>query len=135
MSLNQLLSFKGRASRSEFWIVAVTWMIVIVIVGVIIGANRTQGASQVFGGLLSVAVLIAYLWTIFAVQVRRWHDRNKSGWWALIAFVPLIGGIWVLVECGCLRGSDGPNEYGADPLSGAGATRLGGHSENAQSNP
>ena len=49
---------------------------------------------------------------------RRWHDRDKSGWWTLIGLIPVVGAIWILVECGCLKGSDGPNRFGADPLGG-----------------
>jgi uncharacterized membrane protein YhaH (DUF805 family) len=52
-----------------------------------------------------------------AVAVKRYHDRNKSGWWVLIVFVPVIGGLWYLIECGFLRGTPGPNNYGPDPLA------------------
>jgi uncharacterized membrane protein YhaH (DUF805 family) len=52
-----------------------------------------------------------------AVFAKRWHDRDKSGWWSLILLVPFIGSIWALVECGCLPGTEGPNRYGADPLA------------------
>lgn len=51
-----------------------------------------------------------------AVGVKRWHDRNKSAWWILIALIPYIGGIWILIECGCLRGTLGPNRFGGDPI-------------------
>jgi len=64
---------------------------------------------------LLAAVAIAYM--SLAVFAKRWHDRNKSGWWSLIILVPFIGSIWALVECGCLPGTEGPNRYGADPLA------------------
>jgi len=54
-----------------------------------------------------------------STSVRRFHDRNKSGWWCLIGFVPVIGGFWLLIENGFLKGSVGPNQYGPDPLGGA----------------
>ena len=41
------------------------------------------------------------------------------GWWVLIAFVPVIGGLWYLIECGFLPGTVGANNYGADPLTTA----------------
>ena len=47
-----------------------------------------------------------------AIQVKRWHDRNKSGWWVLIGLIPLIGGIWALIETGFLAGDDGENRFG-----------------------
>jgi uncharacterized membrane protein YhaH (DUF805 family) len=52
---------------------------------------------------------------LLALQVKRWHDRSKSGWWVLINLVPAIGPIWSFVEAGCLRGTEGGNEYGGDP--------------------
>jgi uncharacterized membrane protein YhaH (DUF805 family) len=54
-----------------------------------------------------------FIW--LAVAAKRWHDRGKSGWWTLIVLVPFIGGIWMFVEAGCLRGTVGPNNYGPDP--------------------
>jgi len=49
--------------------------------------------------------------------VKRYHDRDKSGWWVLIIFLPVIGALWYLIECGFLRGTDGNNAYGPDPLA------------------
>ena len=51
------------------------------------------------------------LWPYVAVQVRRWHDRNKSGWWFLINFVPVIGLLWVLIELGLLPSISENNKY------------------------
>jgi uncharacterized membrane protein YhaH (DUF805 family) len=55
------------------------------------------------------------IWIALALHAKRWHDRGKSGWWTLIVLVPFIGAIWLFVELGCLRGTVGPNQYGADP--------------------
>ena len=63
-----------------------------------------------------IAVAFMVVLCSFAVTVKRWHDRDKSGWWVLIGFVPVIGLLWTLVECGCLKGTDGDNRYGTDPL-------------------
>lgn len=51
--------------------------------------------------------------SVLAVQVKRWHNRNKSGWWVLINCVPLIGAIWVFVEAGPLAGDQASNNFGA----------------------
>lgn len=65
--------------------------------------------------LLPLGLLyILMLWTLFAIQAKRWHDRGKSGWMCLINLVPLLG-IWTFVECGCMRGIFGPNQHGQDP--------------------
>jgi uncharacterized membrane protein YhaH (DUF805 family) len=49
-----------------------------------------------------------------AVQVRRFHDQDKSGWFILLNFVPYVGGLIVFVFM-CLEGTRGPNRFGADP--------------------
>ncbi len=43
-------------------------------------------------------------WVSFASVVRRFHDRGKSGWWALLYFVPGLGWLWLFIECGFLPG-------------------------------
>ena len=95
-------------------------------------------------GLLSkgigffLIVLVIYIPLIVSsvfVGIKRLHDRDKSGWWLLafyllptvlnelsgvssvLAFVSFAITIWALVELGCLRGTQGPNKYGPDPLT------------------
>jgi hypothetical protein len=51
-----------------------------------------------------------------AMGVRRLHDTDRSGWWWLIGFIPLIG-IIVLIVFGCFEGTRGPNRFGPDPLA------------------
>jgi uncharacterized membrane protein YhaH (DUF805 family) len=63
------------------------------------------------------AVNLVLLWPIIAVMAKRWHDRDRSGWWVLVLLLPVVGWIWALVVNGCLRGTVGPNPHGPDPLS------------------
>jgi len=70
--------------------------------------------------LLSLVILLLSLALIvpaIAVQVRRFHDQDKSGWFVLINFVPYVGGLVVLVFM-CLEGTRGPNRFGPDPKAG-----------------
>ena len=53
-----------------------------------------------------------FLYPTYAITTKRWHDRGKSGWWSLIAFVPIIGGLWLLIELGFLGPDEYVNEYG-----------------------
>ena len=69
----------------------------------------------VFAIVGAVGSLAAAVPMIF-VSIKRWHDRNKSGWWVLFALVPIVGSIWVLVETGFPRGTTGSNNFGADPV-------------------
>jgi uncharacterized membrane protein YhaH (DUF805 family) len=50
------------------------------------------------------------------VQIKRWHDRDKSGWWIFINFVPIVGVLWALIECAYVKGTEGQNRFGPDPL-------------------
>jgi uncharacterized membrane protein YhaH (DUF805 family) len=59
-------------------------------------------------------VQLLVVWPAVAVSVKRWHDRNKSGWWVLINLIPIVGALWTLVENGFLRGTPGPNRFGDD---------------------
>ena len=62
-----------------------------------------------------MVVNLLLFWPQVGVSVKRWHDRNKSGWWVLIALVPFVGWVWVLVENGFLRGDAGANRFGDPP--------------------
>lgn len=105
-----LTSYEGRINRAKFW-AGVGVIFAISILGSIIDA--VLGAE----GIVSIIVTIALLYFIFAIYAKRWHDRDKSGWWSLIGLVPIIGGIWILVECGILEGTKGANRFGPDPLA------------------
>ena len=63
-------------------------------------------------------VTLAMLLPTLAVGVRRLHDTDRSGWWLLIAFIPLVG-IIVLIIFFVHKGTTGPNRFGPDPLGGA----------------
>jgi uncharacterized membrane protein YhaH (DUF805 family) len=68
-------------------------------------------------GTLGLLANVVFLWPWIAVIGKRCHDRDKSGWWTLLAYVPIIGNIWSLVELGFIRGNKGPNRFGVDPLA------------------
>jgi uncharacterized membrane protein YhaH (DUF805 family) len=72
-------------------------------------------ASQVVAGLGAVLSLLL-MWPWFAIAVKRFHDRDQSGWWSIVGLVPLIGMI-VMIVVGCLKGTDGENRFGPDPLA------------------
>ena len=124
---NLLFSVQGRANRAKFWLVALGIVVVeVILFAVILGGAAMSGDPEqiaaAMGPVASVVILVFVViatWISIAVAVKRYHDRNKSGWWVLIVFVPVIGGLWYLIECGFLRGTPGPNTYGPDPLAAA----------------
>jgi uncharacterized membrane protein YhaH (DUF805 family) len=116
MTWSQILwSFEGRIPRRLYWAGLGIWTGIIMLVTLLCVAISSGGKRSEFIFLPIILVFIPYIWSGIALQVKRWHDRDKSGAWFFIGLVPYIGGIWVLVECGCLRGTVGPNKYGPDP--------------------
>jgi len=79
--------------------------------------------------VFSTVAMFVLIWPMLAGQVKRWHDHDKSGWWFLIGFVPIIGPIWSLVMIGFLRGTVGPNRFGPDPLDPTGAQYPAGYGQ------
>ena len=105
--------FSGRARRQEYWLFALFNIIAGIIIGVIAGVlvSVTKVTAFAFlGTIYNLAVLIPGL----AVLFRRLHDTGRSGWWWLIAFIPIIGWIVLIVFC-CLDSQPGENQYGPNP--------------------
>ena len=105
--LKQYADFNGRARRQEYWTFVLFNIIFAFVAGVLDSTFGTWGA---IGGIYGLAMLIPSL----AVGARRLHDIGKSGWMLLIAFIPVIGIIWLIV----LLATDsitGSNQYGENP--------------------
>jgi uncharacterized membrane protein YhaH (DUF805 family) len=81
-----------------------------VIVSFVASVIDTALDTTLFGWVISLALLIPSL----AVGARRLHDIDRTGWWQLIALVPLVG-IIVLIVFWCQDSDRGPNRYGHSP--------------------
>ncbi len=99
-------NFNGRAGRTEFWTFFVFTLVVNILATVIFGAIGL--------GIVATIVSLALLVPSIAVLVRRLHDRDMIGWFALAALVPVLGGLWLLYTC-YLEGTDGANQFGEKP--------------------
>lgn len=113
--------FTGRAPRAEYW-----WFYLLIIIGYIIASiiDSILGFGGALGpyGILTMLFGLAMLVPSIAAGARRLHDTNRSGWWLLIALVPLIGAI-ILIVFLVLPSDAGSNPYGPNPYGdGAGAT-------------
>ncbi|HTC08992.1 MAG TPA: DUF805 domain-containing protein [Acetobacteraceae bacterium] len=97
------VTFSGRAIRSEYWY----WALFLLIVGLILGAIDWTLPYHFLLAFFDLATILPGL----AVMVRRLHDLDRSGWWWLILFVPLVGPILLIVWM-CTRGTPGPNRFG-----------------------
>jgi uncharacterized membrane protein YhaH (DUF805 family) len=124
--LSKYVTWKGRASRSEFWffiLFAFAAAIVASIIDGILGTgmktvNPMTGLEQSAGyGYVYIIVALGLFLPNLSVMVRRLHDTGRSGWWYWIALIPLVGAILLIVWF-ATKGTTGDNEYGADPLGG-----------------
>jgi uncharacterized membrane protein YhaH (DUF805 family) len=108
-----LFSFKGRLTRQPFWLVTATIGTVnLFIVALFADNDPPTGARLMALGGTYLLWLPLVTWIGLAVQVKRWHDLNKSGWWVLIGLIPVIGLIWSIVEPGFVKGTNGENRFG-----------------------
>jgi len=140
-------SFDGRINRQPYWIAAIVLAVVLIIVvfilSLIIGISFGMG----YGFRLLIFILqLAVLYPSAALMVKRFHDRDKPGYYAaillglivlngltdvlgitgnplnanaldyILGIATLVVSIWFLIELGFLRGTQGPNQYGPDPL-------------------
>ena len=111
--LKKYAVFGGRARRKEFWYFALFNVIVGILLAVVdaaIGTFNTDSGFGLLSGIYSLAILIPSI----AVSVRRLHDIGRSGWWILIALIPLIGTI-VLLVFNVQDSQPGENQYGPNP--------------------
>jgi uncharacterized membrane protein YhaH (DUF805 family) len=114
--LQKYADFSGRAPRAEYWwfyLLIIVLYVVATIVDSILGLEGTAGPYGLITALAMVAVLVPSI----AAGVRRLHDTDRSGWWLLIALIPLIGAIVLLVFF-VIEGTKGDNQYGPDPYAG-----------------
>lgn len=107
-------NFDGRARRKEYWQFVLAYFVAYLALYVVAFIlTKISGAlgGLVFGiiGLASLGLLIPNI----AVGVRRLHDTNKSGWFLLLAFIPLAN--LYLLYLMIIEGDKGPNQYGEDP--------------------
>jgi len=116
MSIFQVLfSFKGRINRKPYVIAFLALTFLSIVLGVIYSSYKMSLAfdERLFYPL---ALSILFLWPTLALAVKRLHDHNKSGWFYMIVFVPIVGSIWLLALTLFLKGTEGENRFGPDPL-------------------
>ncbi|NLF84006.1 MAG: DUF805 domain-containing protein [Candidatus Gastranaerophilales bacterium] len=101
------VNFQGRASRSEYWY----FILFLLIGGIIVGIIDKASDSNTFRMLFDLATFLPSL----SVAVRRMHDINRTGWWVLLplTIIGIIPYIYFLV----IKGTEGENRFGADPLA------------------
>jgi uncharacterized membrane protein YhaH (DUF805 family) len=110
--LQKYAVFSGRARRAEYWFFVLFNFLIsigLAIVDAVLGLTSDSG----FGPLQSLYGLAVFVPSL-AVSVRRLHDTNRTGWWLLIALIPIVGAVVLLIFM--VTDSDaGANQYGPNP--------------------
>ena len=102
-------SIEGRSTRGEYWRFQLVYFLTLIFLLLL-----TKIPVPVMA--YSPALLIFLIPSQFCLQVRRFHDLNRSGWWLLLSGIPYgIGGFLILFWF-CFAGTKGYNKYGPDPL-------------------
>ena len=137
MPLRRYAEFSGRSRRKEYWMFSLFLFGVMIVLGGLMVAGglpsmmeaQRMGASATppgpifwLGAALLGVFALAIIVPSIAVVIRRFHDRNLSGWWYLgiivLGMIPVVGflasiaGLVIM----CLPGTPGPNRFGPDPL-------------------
>jgi uncharacterized membrane protein YhaH (DUF805 family) len=111
-------TFRGRASRSEYWwfyFFCLICMVGAYVVDLLVGTTVADDKGEFAGGLFFWLVFLVLVVPQISAVVRRLHDVDRSGWWYWIALVPLVG--IILIVWTCMRGTAGENRFGGDPLA------------------
>ncbi|WP_277036588.1 DUF805 domain-containing protein [Turicimonas muris] len=126
--LKKYFDFNGRASRAEFWSFALINIFVLFSFSLLTGTIHGETASgekyrvmlaalSNYPALVSVLTILEVLFCVFifcpalAVTVRRLHDRNHSGWWAVGQFIPFLNFLVLIFLL--LDSEKAQNKYGA----------------------
>ena len=144
-------SIEGRLNRKPYWLAALALIAVVLAIGLggALVAAAMSGEAARWSVLVAVAIaVLVTLWPGLAISVKRLHDRGKSAWWLLVFYLlpgildgiqRLLPGedigavfslaaaaisIWALLELGFLKGTQGANRYGPDPLGGTADAEL-----------
>lgn len=111
--LRKYAVFSGRARRREYWWFVLIYLLIslgLMLLDGILSSSHRMGSTGLLGGLFGLAMFLPSI----AVSVRRLHDSDRSAWWLLIAFIPLLGAIVLLVFC-LLDSQPGENRFGPNP--------------------
>lgn len=150
MPYRRYFDFSGRSRRKEYWMFLLLWFVLSIVLGIAMFASLAGGMAALSSGAVSPMAMgggAMALWVVFlivgvgsiipsiAVQVRRLHDLDRSGWWllgvvialAIVNSIPEVGPfLYIIGYVGWLAynampGTPGPNRFGSDPKDPTGA--------------
>jgi uncharacterized membrane protein YhaH (DUF805 family) len=118
LPLKRYADFEGRSGRKEFWIFQLLPFAVVLVIIFALAIDTDSfagpGTIAILTMLAGAVALLGLFIPQLAVQARRFHDQNLSGWYTLLNLIPYVGSIVVFVFM-LIPGTAGQNRFGADP--------------------
>ena len=115
---SRFADFKGRSRRSEYWYVQLFLVVTnLAVAGIdlaLMDGDVDRFIANGGGGIVGLIWIFATIVPALAVLIRRLNDSGKTGWWALVGFIPFVGAIVLLVFT-VTDSSPGENKYGTSP--------------------
>lgn len=113
-------TFDGRATRSDYWLRTTLPLVgIMIVLAILMAVTSDEHGNSPFTIVYFLFVLFSIVPSL-AVSIKRFHDRDMTGWWVLMSLIPIVGSIFIFVVVGCLRGTEGDNTFGPDPLAAPG---------------
>ena len=113
IALKKGVTFRGRARRKEYWyffLFNIVFSISLSLLDGMLGLYDTSESIGVLSGIYSILMILPGL----SVTVRRLHDTDRSGWWALLRLIPVLGFLFLLYVL-VKDGSYVANRFGENP--------------------
>ena len=101
--------FNGRMNRAMYWKYAILGYLLMIGIFFVLGLLGMDGKS------ISSLVNTVYAILFLPFNVRRLHDLNRNCLWLLLTLVPIVN-FFLFIYMGFVKGTDGYNDYGPDPL-------------------
>ena len=130
MNITQILfSAKGRISRSVYWLSLGSLFVASFLWGFLTAdsssVNVEQGGEKDLSfsfsesssmGMFDLILGLLILYISYVIYIKRFHDMGRSGWFSLLMLVPFVNVAVGLFWLGFVKGTEGANQYGSDPL-------------------
>ena len=118
LPLKRYAQFTGRASRREFWMFQLLPIALFAVTLVLTMVDRNDYDEMGAVGNLAIGLfvlgILGLIIPALAVQVRRFHDQDKSGWFVLLNLIPYVGALVIFIFM-LLQGTSGDNRFGPNP--------------------
>ena len=109
-AISSLFSFKGRAKRTEYWLVNLFSSLLLCPSMILL--------NESLASLYNILAMVPFIWIGLAVTVKSFHDLGKSGWYTLLLYIPIVG-LLFSIYIGFFKGKEEDNQYGPNPYEQA----------------